>query len=40
MNHVEASVTALKNGCILEAFQNFDQKLKQEAQFLRDSMFM
>ena len=40
MDHVEASVTALKKDGILETFENFDQNLQQEARFLRNYMVM
>jgi hypothetical protein len=40
MDRFEASVTALKNDGILEAFQKFDQSLQQQAQFLRNYMIM
>ena len=40
MDHVKASVTALKSDGIFEAFQNFDQNLQQEARFLRSYMVM
>ena len=40
MDHVKTSLTALKNDGILEAFQNFDQNLQQEARFLRKYMVM
>ena len=40
MDHVKTSLTALKNDSILEAFQNFDQNLQQEARFLSNYMVM
>ena len=40
MDHVKASVTALKSDGILGAFQNFDQNLEQEARFLRNYILM
>ena len=40
MDHVDASVTALKKDGILETFENFDQNLQQEARFLRNYMVM